>query len=153
MYNNIGGKIKGLAKIIFIIEAIAAIITAIFLIATNEYLVGVGLIVLFAGPLVAWISSWLLFGFGQLIENSDIIAGEYNRKNETHKKAAAKNNEKKDAQRRKAVTAIIQNPQISDDDFVDVVCTECNATLSFTKEQLQASELPTCPVCDAPLSF
>ena len=32
MYDNIGGKIKGLAKTIFIIEAIAAVITGIIFI-------------------------------------------------------------------------------------------------------------------------
>ena len=46
------------------------------------------------GPIVAWFSSWLLYGFGQLVENSDIIAAEYNRKNEKHEKVIAKNNER-----------------------------------------------------------
>ena len=27
------------------------------------------------GPIAAWVSTWLLYGFGQLIENSDILAG------------------------------------------------------------------------------
>ena len=30
-----------------------------------------GLLVLIAGPIIAWVSSWLLYGFGQLIENTD----------------------------------------------------------------------------------
>ena len=36
MYDNIGGKIKGLAKIIFIIEAVGAIITGIIEWVWNE---------------------------------------------------------------------------------------------------------------------
>ena len=38
MYDNIGGKIKGLAKAVFIVEAIAAIIAGIVLwIGTGEW--------------------------------------------------------------------------------------------------------------------
>lgn len=70
MYDNIGGKIKVLAKVIFIIEAIAAAITGIALMATDEYLLPIGFLVMIAGPIVAWISSWLLYGFGELIEKT-----------------------------------------------------------------------------------
>lgn len=49
------------------------------------------LVILFA-PIIAWISSWLLYGYGQLIENSDIIAEEYKRANEKYEKVVAKNN-------------------------------------------------------------
>ena len=37
MYDNIGGKIKGLAKATFIVEAIAAVITGIALMAFGVY--------------------------------------------------------------------------------------------------------------------
>ncbi len=68
MYDNIGGKIKGLAKAFFIVEAIAAVITGIALMATDEDLIGIGLLVMVVGPLVAWVSSWLLYGFGEIID-------------------------------------------------------------------------------------
>lgn len=71
MYENIGGKIKGLAQSIFIIETIGAIVTGIILLLLNR--IFLGLLVLFSGPIIAWVSSWLMYGFGQLIDNSDML--------------------------------------------------------------------------------
>ena len=152
MYDNIGGKIKGLAKASFIVAAIAEAITGIALMASDEDLILYGLLVLIAGPIITWVSSWLLYGFGQLIENSDIIAEEYNRKNEKHEKVVEKNNERKQEQRMKAIKANIVNPEISEDEFIDFTCPNCKAELSFTKGQLQSGEELTCPMCDTPIS-
>ena len=66
MYENIGKKIKLLAQAIFILDSIAAVITGIVLWIDIEE--GWCAIVLFGGPVVAWISSWLLYGFGELID-------------------------------------------------------------------------------------
>ena len=150
-YDNIGGKIKSWAIWIFIVEAIAAIIGGITLIGNDDILHGFLAIVF--GPIAAWISSWLLYGFGQLVENSDIIAAEYNRKNEKHEKVVAKNNEKKQAQRKKQIKAHIENPNFDEDEYIDITCANCKAELSFTKGQLQSGEELTCPMCDAPISI
>jgi len=72
-YDNIGEKIKGLAKAFFFIGAIAAVFAGIFLMSDSEDTVLWGLLMIIAGPIISWVSSWLLYGFGQLIENSDII--------------------------------------------------------------------------------
>lgn len=74
MYDNIGGKIKGLAKVGFIVEAIAAVITGIALMASDEDLIPIGLLVMLLGPIVAWVSSWLLYGFGELVDKTCDIA-------------------------------------------------------------------------------
>lgn len=70
LYENIGGKIKNWAKWIFIVEVIAAVITGIALIVDDgdENLVGV--LVMFVGPIVAWIGSWILYAFGELVEKT-----------------------------------------------------------------------------------
>ncbi len=149
-YDNIGGKIKSWAIWIFIVEAIAAIIGGVTLIGNDDILYGFLTIVF--GPIAAWVSSWLLYGFGQLIENSDIIAAEYNRKNEKHEKEVAKNNEKKQAQRKKQIKANMENPNFDEDEYIDIACPNCKAELSFTKGQLQSGEDLTCPMCDAPIS-
>lgn len=70
MYNRIGGKIKGLAKAIFIVEAIAAVITGIAFMVADEGPIGYGLLIMLLGPVIAWISSWLLYGFGELIDKA-----------------------------------------------------------------------------------
>ena len=64
MWNNIGKKLKGLAIVVFIIEALASVITGLLLIEETD----AGIILLLAGPLAAWISSWMLFGFGELVD-------------------------------------------------------------------------------------
>ena len=75
MYDNIGGKIKGLAKATFIVEAIATVITGIGLMASDDYImIPVGLLVMVIGPVVAWVSSWSLYGFGELIDKTCDIA-------------------------------------------------------------------------------
>ena len=68
MYDNIGRKIKGLAKAFFIVEAIATVIAGIALMAIDEDLIGV--LILILGPVVAWVSTWLLYGFGELIDKT-----------------------------------------------------------------------------------
>ena len=70
MYDNIGGKIKGLAKATFIVEAIAAVITGIALMASDDDMIPIGLLVMVVGPIVAWVSSWLLYGFGELVDKT-----------------------------------------------------------------------------------
>ena len=70
MYDNIGGKIKGLAKTMFIVEAIGAVITGIVLLATDDVLIFAGLLTLFCGPIIAWVSSWVLYAFGELVEKT-----------------------------------------------------------------------------------
>lgn len=86
IYQNIGKKIKGLARVLFIIEAIVyalavfagTIITIVNLVIyeTNPLLiityVLVGLLVGFglavASVFLAWISTWLLYAFGELVD-------------------------------------------------------------------------------------
>ena len=70
MYDDIGKKIKGLAKGIFIAEAVASFIGGVALIAIDDDLVLYGLLAMFIGPLVAWVSSWLLYGFGELVDKT-----------------------------------------------------------------------------------
>ena len=69
LYSNIGSKIKNWAKWVFIVEAIASMIAAIYMMASAEdsWMLVVGMIVLVVGPFIAWVSSWLLYGFGEII--------------------------------------------------------------------------------------
>lgn len=150
MFDNVGGKIKGVAMATFILELAAFVILGLLILAQENLY---GLLFLLLGPVIAWLSVLLLYGFGQLIENSDIIAEEYKRKNEKHEAIENKNKERKQVQQRKKVAAVIANVQTDDEEFVDITCPNCFVDLSFTKEQLQKSEGLTCPMCDVPLSF
>ncbi len=70
MYDNIGGKIKSLAKILAIVMGIALTIVGIYIMTIDEDLMAIGLIVFMVGPFIAWVSSWLTYGFGELIEKN-----------------------------------------------------------------------------------
>ena len=86
MYKNIGEKIKRLAVTVFIIEAIGAGLTALGFIVSGIiyeefYLAFVGFLVALLGIPTAYVSTWLLYGFGELIscaaeisENTRILA-------------------------------------------------------------------------------
>ena len=77
LYENIGGKIKNWAKWMFIVEAIGAIITGlVFLIDWGFEYGWWALFIIFFGPIVAWVGSWILYAFGELAE--DVHAIRYN---------------------------------------------------------------------------
>ena len=98
MFDNIGGKIKKLTQVICWIGMITSVLVG-FVIMSRPYggIAGViiGVIVAAAGCFVSWIGSFFLYGFGQLIENSDILVS---RDSTTSNKSAlesSKNDEKK----------------------------------------------------------
>ena len=150
MFDNIGDKIKSSARTSFILWTIVAVISGIVLMFEESFVVG--LLVAVVGPSFLLGFFQLVYGFGQLIENSDIIAEEHKRVNEKHEKVVAKNNEKKQAQRKKQIKANMDNPNFDEDEYIDIACPNCKAELSFTKGQLQSGEELTCPMCDAPIS-
>ena len=67
-YENIGGKLKNWAKFIFVAEAVAAIIGGIGMLANDAAVAG--LLTMLFGPIVALISTWLLYAFGELVEKT-----------------------------------------------------------------------------------
>ena len=68
-YQNIGQKIKKLAIASFAVETIGAIVAGLILLIDSgfEEAWWAILIILF-GPIVAWVGSWLLYGFGEVID-------------------------------------------------------------------------------------
>ena len=70
MFNNIGKKIKVVASVFCWIGIIASVVFGIILIDEGDEVAGA--VTLVAGALSSWIGSFALYGFGQLVENSDI---------------------------------------------------------------------------------
>ena len=78
MFENVGGKIKFLAKTMCWLGIVSFIFLGLALIyigGTKEAPIMAiqGVIYLIFGPIVSWIGSWFFYGFGRLIENSEII--------------------------------------------------------------------------------
>lgn len=69
-FNNIGKKIKTMAKISFYLLSGLLIFYGIILIIKTDNDIW-GLLWLILGPIISWISSFTLYGFGQLVDNSD----------------------------------------------------------------------------------
>ena len=69
MFENIGGKIKTLAKVLMWISIIGFAIYGIVMISEEQVLLG--FLIIAIGSLSSWVSSFVLYGFGQLVENSD----------------------------------------------------------------------------------
>lgn len=70
MFNNVGYKIKMTANIICMIGIIVSGIS--FVILLTQRLIPIALITLITGSLGSWLSNLCLYGFGELVENSDI---------------------------------------------------------------------------------
>ncbi len=74
MYTNIGGKIKMLAKILCVLLSIMFIVYGICVFATFYWMRGMGILIVIGGPLLSWVSSFFMYGFGELIEKTTVIA-------------------------------------------------------------------------------
>lgn len=73
MFERIGSKIKKLASVITWLGIIASLILGVVLISGGDEMIVLGIVVMALGSLASWIGSFLLYGFGELIEKTCII--------------------------------------------------------------------------------
>ena len=71
MFNNISKKIKILSYVCTIVGILCSFIFGFVLLKSKNYM---GIAVIILGSFVSWVASFTLYGFGQLIENTDVIA-------------------------------------------------------------------------------
>lgn len=76
MYDNIGSKIKTLAKIICAIGIIASLVVGAYIADVDS---GLGVSIMFLGSLGSWIATFFMYGFGELIYTNGQIINEINR--------------------------------------------------------------------------
>ena len=71
MFNNIGRKIKFLAIVLTVINMISFIILGfIFIFSGVAYAPLYGLIIIIVGCVVLWLTSFVLYGYGELIDKT-----------------------------------------------------------------------------------
>lgn len=78
MFDNIGKKIKTLANVLCWVGIVASVITAIIMFImveegpyrTEGLYMGLGFAFLIGGPLSSWVSSFFMYGFGELIDKA-----------------------------------------------------------------------------------
>lgn len=116
MYDNIGGKIKGLAKASFIIESIAGFFYGITLMTEDEDLIFLGILLWIFVPIIAYVMSWVLYGFGELIEKTCEI--EYNTRVRTKKSDVQ---DKIDSERIRKIERLRSKGLITEEEYQQVM--------------------------------
>jgi hypothetical protein len=149
MWDNIGGKIKVLAKVIAWVGIISSIIGGIILIAiggNNRYggglYIGIGFGTIIVGSLMSWIFSWFMYGFGELIEKTSEIknhlSGEkHGQKNNKNSNMVTKTIEKK---KHLPVNKICSKCGQIVDTGIYISCPNCECEEFIDKKQTENSE-------------
>lgn len=79
MFDNIGDKIKSVTQVFCAIGIGICVIAGLVLIFYSQVLLGILIAVL--GSFVCYLGSFFAYGFGQLIENTDILVAEIKKRN------------------------------------------------------------------------
>lgn len=87
MFYRIGRKIKALAKVLCGLGIFGFVVAGAIVIALHEKLLLAGILIIVGGALASWISMFLLYGFGQLVDNSDRLVA-YAKEEEKRRAAA-----------------------------------------------------------------
>ena len=140
MFDNIGSKIKTLAKVCCVIEIIGCVIGGITCISIDEALAGIGIALILGGSLLSYVGSFALYGFGQLVDNSDIIAERYKQEIIRKKKSV-------DKERKSKIASKINDSSFDDSEYIDFPCPNCEETISFIKSDIKNNRFLECPMC------
>jgi hypothetical protein len=70
MFENIGDKIKGIALVEFVVGVVFALALGIIIMLLGEIFILIGFLFIFLFSFLAYISSAMIYGFGELIEKS-----------------------------------------------------------------------------------
>ena len=74
MFKNVGWTIKNIAVFSLVFGIIAALIVGIIVLSDEEPWIRIT--VVFGGSFEVWVTSVLIYGFGQIVENTDKLVAE-----------------------------------------------------------------------------
>lgn len=74
MFDNIGSKIKMLAKVICWVGIIMSCLSGLIILINGDDGAGVGLVIMIVGSLTSWVCSFFAYGFGELIDKTTEVA-------------------------------------------------------------------------------
>lgn len=142
--NNIGDKLKGLAVLVICIGVILAVLFGLNYIRDS---ILTTILVIAGGILSTLILGFALYGLGQIVDNTDVIAEHYRRVN----KIESKQDFQDEVERIKAEITEARRKLYSEsvplDAGIDVTCPECGASLTYTKGELLNDAELKCPEC------
>ncbi len=170
MFNNIGGKIKTYATVVTTLGIIGSIFAGIALGSSGGTSTSVAFIIMAVGCLVSWLSSFLLYGFGELIEQTTIIAQNTQRGyykslsyDEEDIKESVEDNNHQESKRycekcgREMYSDVCfycqeeAESELENREYFDVQCRFCGDTLSLTSEEKNDPNFK-CPFCNMPIN-
>ena len=127
MFDNIGRKIKGLSNMLFWVGAIASTIIGLVIMGSlanrsrgseQGAIIFVGILLIAVGIFVSWLSSILLYGYGELIDSNQKILHEMRAlKGKTEKTKRVNISEEDDAPRKGTQSA--DGPKSQKDPVLD----------------------------------
>lgn len=83
MFTHIGSKIKTFAKVVCWLGIILSIVCGVVLMVSGvSGAIWLGLLTIVAGSFISWLGSFMTYGFGQLVDNSDKLVARMENKNE-----------------------------------------------------------------------
>jgi len=146
LFGNSGKKVKSLALGVFFVEAIGSIITGIILMGigiifmVTDYFIAFGLLAIVFGPAIAWLSSLVLYAFGELVDKTCGIHNKVVGVEAPGPKAPVYQPANVATQPAPVATATTAN-----DGSKEVTCPTCNNRLSFPVETTTGQ----CPYCNS----
>ena len=153
MFSNIGETIKVLAKVAFWLAVTLCLIIGIasWIIEDKDFFMGMYPIVI--GLFSSMGGSILIYGFGQLIVNTDIIAEHYGRQNEKHEKYVQKKKETEVKAHTQKAKVKIKDDNVDEEAFIDITCPHCKEMISFKKRTIVEEKIIECPFCENKIDF
>ena len=155
MFNNIGQKIKSLAKVFFWIGVIGSAVSGIVMMtADDEAMIVFGVLTIVFGIMFSWVGNFFIYGFGQLVENSDrmvqllesgTVSTKRERKAESERAPQPKYAPKPPKAEPKASRRSMEEPQPSEpDELAEIICPHCGEELYVSKEEESGFFCPFC---------
>jgi hypothetical protein len=148
MFDNIGEKIKKLAVVLTVLGIIGSIIFAIILWA-NE-LIGAGFLALFVGILSSWVGSFLLYGFGELIDNTKEMSNNTKIQTIVLLKEASENTKNQDNKTIK--TAINLFNEYNNDIQFSIKNNKTRENSEKSQDTINTAKNSECPTCFAKIT-
>ena len=150
MFDNIGRKIKGVAIANCVIGVVASIISGIVFIVDGN---GDGWLMSWVlGPVLSWVGSFLLYGFGQLVENSDIIVQNMPKRESLYPHEAVKGTTVFSKREYPKKVDMEEKGTYNWELLTEGACPYCGETVSFPRDMLEEGEV-TCPYCDGKIIY
>lgn len=73
MFTNIGKKIKTWASVLCWLGIVCSVILGIAQCVVSKDMIVTGILTIIGGALASWIGSFMVYGFGELVDNSQAI--------------------------------------------------------------------------------